>query len=67
MSLFTWAEEKFKNFTFWDIGVFKLALIAFGMILGAYFAMFVMEYMLYFWIVFIAAYIYLVFKMFQKK
>ena len=36
MSLLKWAQKKIKKMTIWDFGLFKLTLVLFGMILGAY-------------------------------
>ncbi|MFH1409307.1 MAG: hypothetical protein ABIH34_05345 [Nanoarchaeota archaeon] len=66
MSLFSWAEGKFHKFTIWDVAVFKIAVGVFGMILGAYFASFVTQYIMIFWGIFIVSYGYLMIKMLKK-
>ncbi len=41
MGVITWAESRAKAMTIWDIGFLKIYSMVFGMILGAYFALFV--------------------------
>jgi hypothetical protein len=41
-----------KIWSWWDIGILKLSMLLFGMILGAYFHNFVMQYV---WVIIIAA------------
>jgi len=35
MSLFTWAEEKFRRMNWLDIGIFKLCIFAFALMLAS--------------------------------
>ncbi len=43
MSVFTWAEGRANAMTIWDIGLLKIYVMLFGMIVGAYFAPFVTQ------------------------
>jgi len=44
MNLFIWSEEAVQRFNIWDIGIFKLYLFSVGLIIGAYFSVFVKKY-----------------------
>jgi uncharacterized membrane protein YfcA len=66
MCIIKWAEKKIKKLTFWDVGVLKLCLVVFGMVLGAYVANFVKQYVWWFVVVFAITYIYLLCKIFKK-
>ena len=63
MKIIEWAEERFRRFTVWDIGVFKTALVVFGLIIGAYVADFVKQYVWYLGALFVLLYAYLVYRM----
>ncbi len=43
MSVQTWADERSRALTMWDLGFVKITSMLFGMIVGAYLASFVME------------------------
>jgi len=64
MSIINWAESKIQNFTIWDMGVFKTALVIFGIVIGAYISSFVQQYVWYFVGVFLILYAYLLYRMF---
>jgi len=66
MGLMTWAEEKVKKLTFWDLGALKLALLVLGAIIGAYISVFVKQYVWWFVVVFVVLYLYLILKFFKK-
>ncbi len=40
-SLFNWAENIIRDFSIWDIGIFKIYLFSIGLIVGAYFSDFI--------------------------
>ena len=65
MKLMTWLQEKVRNFTLWDITIFKLALVIFGIIIGAYIANYVQENLMYFIVAFVILYGYLLYRMFK--
>jgi len=65
-----WVEKcskKASKFGVWQWSVLKLTLISMGMILGAYFSNWVMQYQMVFWFVFIAGYIYILSIMLLSK
>ncbi len=66
MGLIIWAEGKAKRLKFWDFAVLKTALIILGMIIGAYFAVFVKQYVTWFVVAWVVLYTYLLFRMFGK-
>ena len=41
MSVLSWAEERARAMTMWDVGFLKMTAMLFGMIVGAYWAPFV--------------------------
>ena len=43
MSVLAWAEDRAASMTLWDIGLLKVYSAAFGMIVGAYAAPFVLR------------------------
>ncbi|RLG13936.1 MAG: hypothetical protein DRN71_03950 [Candidatus Nanohalarchaeota archaeon] len=67
MGLIEWAEGKIRELSIWDFAVVKIALVIFGMIIGAHMHVFVKEYLMYFVGVFVALYAVLVYRMFLKK
>ena len=67
MRLIEWAEEKIQNLSIWDFAVVKIALIIFGMIIGAHMPDFVKEHLPYFIGVFIALYAILIYRVLVKK
>ncbi len=66
MTLKSYFEKKIKNFTFWDFALFKLVIALFGIVLGAYIALFVKQYVWWFVAVFLVGYIVLLFRVFKK-
>ena len=65
-----WVEKcskKVAKFGIWQWCALKLTMISFGMLLGAYLSQWVIQYQIYFWIVFIAGYIYLLSILLPKK
>ena len=65
-----WVEKSNKKVSKFGVGqwcVLKLTLISMGMILGAYFSNWVMQYQMVFWFVFIAGYIYILSILLPKK
>ena len=67
MRLIEWAEEKIQKLSIWDFAVVKLALIIFGVVIGAHMHVFVKEYLVYFVGVFVALYAVLVYRVLLKK
>ncbi|MFT4303715.1 MAG: hypothetical protein ACMXYG_04060 [Candidatus Woesearchaeota archaeon] len=59
-------EKNMKKFSMLDFAVLKWASAIFGIILGAYFSNFVIEYILYFVIAFVLLTTLLIFKIFRK-
>lgn len=66
MTLKSFFENKIRKFTMWDFAIFKIALVVFGMVLGAYFAEFVKNYLTYFIVIFVLSYIYILYNVFKK-
>jgi hypothetical protein len=55
-----------KKYTVWDYGCLKITLISFGILLGAYFSKFFLSYILLFWIIFIASFVWIIYRTFIK-
>ena len=66
MSLFKYIDSKVKATTVWDIGILKLLLFVTGMIFGAYYSAFVLNYMWYFYIAFIVLLVLMLYRVFKK-
>ena len=66
MSLFKWVDSFVKRTTVFDIGILKLLMFVTGMIFGAYYATFVLNYMWYFYIAFFVLLIVMLFRVFKK-
>jgi len=66
MNLKNWAEKKMKRFSVYDFAVFKTTIVLFGIIIGAYIASFVKQYIWYFVLFAAIGYAYLVYLMFRK-
>ncbi len=62
MGFMSYWEKKIRQLSIWDFGVMKIALILFGMVLGAYVAGFVHQYVWWFVVVFVVLYIWLVYR-----
>jgi len=54
------------SYNAWDWGWLKVTLIAFGILVGTYFAQFFMQYIVIVWIIFVLSYIWIVYKTFFK-
>jgi len=65
MGLLDWAEEKIHRLNIWDFAMVKVALVVFGMIIGAYLAGFVKEYVWYFGAVFVLLYVIILYRVFR--
>jgi small multidrug resistance family-3 protein len=55
-----------KSYSVWDYGWLKVTLISFGILVGAYFAQFFIQFIAIVWAVFILTYIWIVYKTFFK-
>ena len=65
-----WVEKcskKVSKFGVWKWCVLKCTMLSVGMLLGAYFSNWVMQYQMIFWAVFIVGYIYLLSILLPKK
>ena len=64
-SLFNWAENIIRDFSIWDIAIFKIYLFSLGLIFGAYFSDFIKKRI--WWVVAIAILsgVWMVYKMFS--
>jgi hypothetical protein len=51
-----------KKFTLWDYGFFKIVLVSLGILLGTYFSKFFLSYTSLLWIIFIASYILVLYR-----
>lgn len=56
--------DRFKGFDIWEIGVFKVCLLAFGVLIGLYAGKTCRKFAPLVWIAFIASYIYVIYKLF---
>lgn len=63
-TVFGKAIEKFRNFSIWEIGVFKLCLMSFGVLVGTYMHKACKKMAPLLWIFFIASYAILIYKLF---
>lgn len=66
MDLMKWAEKKIRKMSAWDMAMTKIALIAFGMVVGAYTSSFVKRNVYTFIIVWAVLYLVLIYKLFKK-
>lgn len=55
-----------RNYTIWDYGFLKIALISAGILLGSYFSQFFLENLYVLWSVFIVSYVWIIYKTFMK-
>ncbi len=67
MCLMKWAEKKIRKFSAWDMAMTKIALIAFGMMIGAYWAVYVRPYVSALFVIWIVLYLILIYRFFRKK
>ncbi len=51
-----------KEYSFWDYVWFKIGLISSGIILGAYFSTFFLDYIFIVWIIFVATTIFIMYR-----
>ena len=61
------AMEKFRQFDIKDAGIFKICLIAFGILMGMYWHKQFKKASPFIWLIFIASYGYLIYTLFFKK
>ena len=66
MKLLRWVEKKIKRLSIWDFAVLKIALVVFGIIIGAYIAGFVKSNVTLFAAIFLLLYAYLLMKILKK-
>ena len=66
MGLTKWMESKTKNFGIWDFSVLKTYCLLIGMVIGAYVAGFVQQYLWWFIGVIVILMIKLLTKLFKK-
>jgi len=55
-----------KLYNVWDYGWLKVTLISFGIIVGAYFAPFFVQFIVIVWAVFVLSYLWIMYKTFFK-
>jgi len=48
MSIVSWAEERTRAMTMWDVGFLKISAMLFGMVVGAYWGTFVLRHLWWF-------------------
>ena len=53
------ALEAAKHYNVWDWGCLKVTLASIGILLGAYFAQFFMQYIYFVWAIFILSYVWI--------
>jgi putative Mn2+ efflux pump MntP len=51
-----------KKYNAWDYALFKITLCSFGVLLGTYFSQFFLKYMPIVWVIFIIAYVWIMYK-----
>ncbi|NOZ80745.1 MAG: hypothetical protein GXP63_03655 [DPANN group archaeon] len=66
MGIMRWAEDKLHGLSLGDFVVVKVALVLFGIIIGAYISAFVQQYVWYLTGLFVVLYLYLMIKIFRK-
>ncbi len=65
-----WFEGRMKRvgrFSMWQWAILKTSLVFFGLLIGAYFSNWVLQYQMVFWIAFIVGYIYILSIVLPKK
>lgn len=55
-----------REYTVWDFAFFKIALVSFGILAGAYFSRFFLDNIALIWVVFILAYIWVMYRTFVQ-
>lgn len=58
--------EATKKYSVWDYGFLKITLFSAGLLMGAYFAPFLLNYMSLLWIVFIVSFVWIGYRSFIK-
>lgn len=66
-SLINKMKEKASTFSVLDYGIFKVYLIAFGIIIGTYFSGFFSNFYPVLWAIFIICGIYMIYRLFINK
>lgn len=61
-----WYNEKIKKLNVWDIGALKVYVLLIGMIIGAYFPGFVMQYLWIIVAIIVLLMLKLLYKVFKK-
>ncbi len=59
--------KKIKKFSIWDFICYEVALVSIGILLGTYFSVFFKEKIIIIWIITLITYLYIIFKVFNKK
>jgi len=67
MSFISWMDQKCRKLNVWDIGVLKTYCLLIGMILGAYLATFVKDYIAIFVGVVVVCGLWLGYKLYVRK
>lgn len=53
-----------NRYTFWDYFFLKTAVLFFGILIGTYFSSFFIDHTLFMWVVFLVAYVYIMYRTF---
>lgn len=67
MGIIGWGEKKIRKMSIWDFALAKIILVLFGAVMGAYCAVFVRQYVIYFATGIVVLYAYLLYKILIKK
>lgn len=54
--------ERTKSYNLWDFSALKIALVAVGILLGAYFSKFFLYNIVIVWVVFVVTYLFIMYK-----
>ena len=54
--------QRTRKYTLWDFGALKVALVAVGVLFGAYFSKFFLDNIVIVWIIFVVTYLLIMFK-----
>ncbi len=55
------------KYTVWDFGFLKISILSVGILLGAYFAGFLLKYALYLWILFAVSFLWILYRTFAGR
>ncbi len=55
-----------NRYTFWDYFFLKTTVFVFGILIGTYFASLFIDHTLFLWLVFLATYVYIMYRTFIK-